>query len=339
VSIPALTFFNSQGGMGKTALVYHLAWMFAELGVTVLAVDCDPQANLTAAFLDDAMLASLWDAGENGTIFQAILDSDREKQFLITDHKARQIAPRLHLIAGDPGLASQDEQLHEQWTKALSKNSAERGRAMLALSAFWRVAQTAGAQVGAQLILFDTSPYLSAINRSILIGSDCVLASLSADYFSLQGLRNLGPSLEKWRKGWSERCQRLGSAEAIPAGHARPIGYVVLQNQARLLRPVQAQASWLQRIPGEYRKQLLGGGGAKNAIPTLENDDDCLACLRHYVSLAPLAQEARKPIFKLRSADGAIGSHAASVARAYKDFNDLAHKILERIGISASAFS
>ncbi len=32
-----IAFFNNKGGVGKTSLVYHLAWMYAELG---LSVDC-----------------------------------------------------------------------------------------------------------------------------------------------------------------------------------------------------------------------------------------------------------------------------------------------------------
>ena len=43
MSTPVLTFFNNQDGVGKTSLVYHLTWMFAELGKTVVAVDLDPQ--------------------------------------------------------------------------------------------------------------------------------------------------------------------------------------------------------------------------------------------------------------------------------------------------------
>ena len=46
----SIAFFNNKGGVGKTSLIYHLAWMFAERGVNVLAVDLDPQANLTSMF-------------------------------------------------------------------------------------------------------------------------------------------------------------------------------------------------------------------------------------------------------------------------------------------------
>ena len=58
MGVPVLTFFNNKGGVGKTSLVYHLAWMFSEMGKRVIAVDLDPQANLTSAFLPERDLSS-----------------------------------------------------------------------------------------------------------------------------------------------------------------------------------------------------------------------------------------------------------------------------------------
>jgi hypothetical protein len=49
--------------------------------------------------------------------------------------------------------------------------------------------------------------------------------------------------------------------------------------------------------------------------------------MKHYRSLVPLAQEARKPIFHLTVADGAIGGHAAAVSGAHDDFRQLAERI------------
>ena len=53
MSAPVVTFFNNKGGVGKTSLAYHVAWMLSELEHRVLVVDLDPQANLTAAFLKE----------------------------------------------------------------------------------------------------------------------------------------------------------------------------------------------------------------------------------------------------------------------------------------------
>ena len=60
MSVPIIAFFNNKGGVGKTSLVYHLAWMFSDLKVRVLAADLDPQSNLTAAFIGEEILEDIW---------------------------------------------------------------------------------------------------------------------------------------------------------------------------------------------------------------------------------------------------------------------------------------
>ena len=43
-----------------------------------------------------------------------------------------------------------------------------------------------------------------------------------------------------------------------------------------------------------------------------------------------MAQEARKPLFALKPADGALGAHVSAVREAYKDFKRLALEIARR---------
>ena len=72
-----LTFFNNKGGVGKTSLVYHVAWMMSELSYPVLVVDLDPQANLTAAFLDERALEKLWDVRDTSSVLAPRLAEPR----------------------------------------------------------------------------------------------------------------------------------------------------------------------------------------------------------------------------------------------------------------------
>ncbi len=68
-----IAFFNNKGGVGKTSLVYHLAWMYSEAGVRVVAADFDPQANLSAAFLDEDELEQVWsDDSRSRTVFGSV---------------------------------------------------------------------------------------------------------------------------------------------------------------------------------------------------------------------------------------------------------------------------
>lgn len=334
MSVPVLTFFNNKGGVGKTSLAYHLAWMFSEMGMRIVAVDLDPQANLTSAFLPENELEALWDSesddGKADTIFRCI--SPLTEVGDIRPPQTKKISSKLFLVPGDLGLAGFEDFLSQEWPNSLGSGSLY--RPFRILSAFWQVSQLAAKAHNADLILADVGPNLGAINRSALIGSDHVIIPLAADLFSLQGLRNLGPTLRSWRADWHKRVANWTTpAFTLPSGAMQPAGYIVQQHIERLSRPVQAYNKWAARIPAVYRTSVLGEL-PYGALP--DPDPLCLARLKHYRSLVPMAQEARKPIFNLSSADGAIGSHSYAVAEAQKDFRRLANTIRMRIKFASA---
>src|SRR6266536_2197820 len=184
----------------------------------------------------------------------------------------------------------------------------------------------------ADVVLVDLGPNLGAINRAALISSDYVVIPLAPDLFSLQGLRNLGPRLRAWREDWREKRLKLPEGSfALPAGATTPAGYIVQQPAVRLDRPVKAYARWMNRIPDEYRESVLKTAPAPGL--RVADDPQCLATLKNYRSLMPLAQEARKPMFHLRAADGALGGHATAALEVYKDFRHLALQIAKKCSV------
>ena len=331
MSIPVLTFFNNKGGVGKTSLVYHLSWIFSQMNKRVVAIDLDPQANLTSAFLTEEKLEELWEetlSPQATTIYRCVQPLTEVGD--IRDPITQRINSSLHLVPGDLALAGFEDFLSQEWPNSLRSDNLV--RAFRVLTAFWIVAQKAADQNQADLILADVGPNLGAINRSALIGTDEVLVPLAADLFSLQGLRNLGPTLRRWRSDWGKRLTNWSSPSfSLPKGSMAPLGYVVQQHSERLSRPVKAYDRWAARIPGVYRESVLSD---TTTPPALTDDPLCLARLKHYRSLVPMAQEARKPIFHLTAADGAIGSHSYAVQEALKDFNSLAKSILDRIHVA-----
>ncbi|MBN2494411.1 MAG: ParA family protein [Deltaproteobacteria bacterium] len=326
MSIPVVAFFNNKGGVGKTSLVYHLSWIYSDMGRRVLAADLDPQANLTAAFLDDDRLEELWGDGvQRMTVFDAI-DPLLRGIGDISDAHCEPIDDKLTLLVGDLELARFEDELSLQWPQAADGKE----RAFRVLSAFWRLTQRAAERMMAEVVLLDLGPNLGAINRVALIASDYVVIPLGPDLFSLQGLKNLGPTLRMWREQWHDRVARNKEAHLdLPAGSIVPLGYVVLQHATHLNRPVRAYDRWMRRIPEVYATEVL----EKPAPPEdLEVKDDplCLGQLKHYRSLMPMAQEARKPIFHLTTADGALGAHVKAVMSARRDFENLARAIATR---------
>ena len=70
-------------------------------------------------------------------------------------------------------------------------------------------------------------------------------------------------------------------------------------------------------------------------VSSTEDDSECLATLKHYRSLMAMAREARKPMFHLRAADGALGGHIYAVKDCYRDFERLARSIASRCAVKA----
>lgn len=328
MTVPTVAFFNNKGGVGKTTLVYHLAWMYAQLGARVVAVDLDPQANLTAAFLDEDRMEELWPDGEHpNTIFGCMQPLLRGIGDVQPPH-LEEIDSNLSLLAGDLDLSGFEDELSSQWPDCLDGKE----RSFRVISAFGRTIRNALQLHGANLVLMDLGPNLGAINRAALIASNFVVVPLSPDLFSLQGLRNLGPTLRKWRIEWQQRLEKNPVSNLpLPAGSMQPAGYIVLQHSVRLDRPVKAYDKWIARIPGEYKQAVLNESGS--APLSINDDPHCLALVKHYRSLMPMSLESRKPIFLLKPADGAIGAHYQAVGSAFKDFTGLARAIARKVEV------
>jgi chromosome partitioning protein len=324
-----VAFFNNKGRVGKTSLVYHLAWMFAEKGLSVIAADLDPQANLTSMFLDDARLEEIWPNGRHPLTIQGVVDPILRGLGDIRPPHVEDIDDRIGLVIGDLGLSVFEDKLSAAWPLCHNQDEA----AFRTTTAFYGAAVAAAEKKDAHLALVDIGPNLGAINRSALIASDFVVIPVASDLFSLQGLRNLGPQLRSWRDAWQEL--RLKSPEAdlrLPSGRMTPAGYIVMQHAVRSDRPFKAYLRWIEKIPGEYRESVLGSPADQRIEAS--KDPHCLASLRHYRSLMPLAMEARKPMFALKPADGAIGAHVEAVRDCYQDFAALANRIAGKCGIA-----
>ncbi len=331
-----VTFFNNKGGVGKTSLVYHLSWMYAQKGLKVLAVDLDPQANLTSMFLDEDALENLWPDGEHPeTILGSLRPIIRGIGDLRLPHlqpvpsTASLFAPAISLLVGDLGLSAFEDKLSTSWPLCNDRDES----AFRVISAFHRMIASAAAQAGSDIVLVDVGPNLGAINRAVLIATDHVIIPLAPDLFSMQGLRNLGPTLRRWRTEWKERLPKNPDPDLnLPAGTMNPAGYVFMQHFAKDRRPVKAFDRWMQRIPREYRVSVLDQ--SDDAPVQVEADPNCLAKLKHYRSLMPMAMEARKPMFLLKPADGAIGAHTYAVQECRHDFELLAKQVASACGIA-----
>ena len=129
-----IAFFNNKGGVGKTSLAYHLASMYADLGLGVIAADLDPQANLSSMFLPEERLEELWPDGEHP---QSILGAIRPiltGTGDIADPHVEDISDNIGLVVGDLGLLTYEDKLSDAWPRCHDRDEA----AFRVISAFYR---------------------------------------------------------------------------------------------------------------------------------------------------------------------------------------------------------
>lgn len=318
-----ITFFNNKGGVGKTTTVYHVAWMLSEMGIKSIAIDLDPQSNLTSMFLSDDRLEAIYESEEPCTVLNSIcpiISGDPYEPVHI-----ERITDKLGLILGDLALSTFEDKLSDAWLKCLDGDS----YSFRIMSIFNTIINDAAQRFHAKYILIDVGPNLGAINRAVLLSSDYMIIPVASDLFSLQGIKNIGATLHTWRRQWDKRLEQKPAKTTftIPNGNIKPTGYIVMQYSAKESRPVQSYLRWANRIPRIFKEYVLNDDTPTNY--TVENDPNCIGLLKHYRSLAPMSMEAHKPIFLLKPADGAIGAHLYAVKKSYEEFHDFTKNILK----------
>ncbi|MFZ4753744.1 MAG: ParA family protein [Chitinophagaceae bacterium] len=318
----SIIFFNNKGGVGKTTTVYHVAWMLSELGIKTIAVDLDPQSNLTSMFLTPERLEEIYENNLPITILDSInpvVSGDPYQPVHIEN-----INENLGLILGNLSLSIFEDKLSDAWLKSLGGDS----YSFRLTSIFNTIFNEAAHKYRAEILLIDVGPNLGAINRAVTISSDYIIMPVASDLFSLQGIKNLGQTLNNWKIDWQDRMQRKPANVTfeIPSKESKPIGYIVMQYSAKESKPVKSYLRWANRIPSVFSEFVFGNLSNINSV---EDDSNCIALLKHYRSLAPMSMESHKPIFLLKPADGAIGAHTYAVQKSYDEFESLTKNILK----------
>lgn len=156
---------NIKGGVGKTTTAAVLAAGLAEKGYRVLLIDSDPQTNLTMCFLQEQTdeLSSLYDIYGDG-------ESIDDVKVPVRDN--------LDLIIGDFELCNVDI----QFTKA--------GRLKMLKKAIKSI------DGEYDFVIIDTPPNLGVLSLNAFIASDYMVVPMSADSFSLKGVRLLKETLD-----------------------------------------------------------------------------------------------------------------------------------------------
>lgn len=156
---------NIKGGVGKTTTAAVFAVGLAEKGYSVLLIDSDPQTNLSICFMQEQ-------TDESPSLYHVYSDKKSIDEIKVT------VKNNLDLVVGDFELCNADL----QFTKA--------GRLKMLLKAIRNI------NTKYDFIIIDTPPNLGILSLNAFIASDYVVVPMSADSFSMKGVRLLKQTLD-----------------------------------------------------------------------------------------------------------------------------------------------
>jgi chromosome partitioning protein len=165
---------SQKGGTGKTTAVRHLTDVFRRAGLDVLAIDLDPQGNLSDYFdVDPAVEPTIGD--------------------VLTGRAKAAAAVHDGLIPANLSLAEAELQLAGKMGRELTLRKALKG-----------------VDSEHDVILIDCPPALGLLTVNALVAADYALLSAEAQYFALQGVEQALEVIELAKESLHPELDWLG---------------------------------------------------------------------------------------------------------------------------------
>jgi chromosome partitioning protein len=174
---------SGKGGVGKTTTAISLAAAFGELGLTALAIDCDPQSNMTSGLgvEPDELTASVSDvmSGRLGA-FEAILPTEWRGVWL---------------LPATPELTAVEARLPSALGRELALREALRA---------------AGVANRFDVILFDSPPNFGIHTVNVLAATQYIIVPLQMSGFAVKGLKEVLRVIAAARRDLNPELELLG---------------------------------------------------------------------------------------------------------------------------------
>lgn len=172
---------NQKGGVGKTTTAINLSACIAEKGKKVLAIDMDPQGNMTSGLGVDKN-------EQENTIYELILGEIDVEDCIITD-----VLENLDIIPANVNLSAVEiELIGIDQKEFIVSNAIEKIRDNY------------------DFIIIDCPPSLSMLTINALTTADTVLVPIQCEYYALEGLSQLIQTITLVKERLNEKLEIEG---------------------------------------------------------------------------------------------------------------------------------
>lgn len=337
-----IALFNHKGGVSKTTTAFHLGWMLAEKGKTVILVDADPQCNLTGMVLGYEGATALEDfyqqeSKRNLRDGLAPAFESRPEPIKPVDCFRVEARAGLYLLPGHIGLSEYEV------TLGIAQELSGSIQALQNLpGSISRLLEITAQNHEADFVLIDLNPSLSSFNQNLLLTSDCFIVPTNPDYFSAMAVQSLTRVLPHWRN-WAERAAQLDVLkEAVypfPNKVPKFLGTIVQNYRPRDGSPARAFQTWIDRINNSVSEDLFPALERSHmTLPKAVYEAHgvkgfCLATIPDFNSLIAKSQEHQTPVYALTPDQiGQAGTVLATTLESRDNFqemfSDLADKVM-----------
>ncbi|MFO0888315.1 MAG: ParA family protein [Isosphaeraceae bacterium] len=179
---------NRKGGCAKTGSTHQLSGCFANMGMSVLCIDMDPQSSLTQGFFGPAATEQLPRQKTVLALFDDSLDPDPEKVLIPTPCEG------ITILAGANGLDDYNRPRPEG-----------EGPLQTALRSFLKEVEGRF-----DVVLIDCPPNLQLCTWNALLAADFVIVPLQAEDFGAQGITHIQRAIDLALMKYNPKLRMLG---------------------------------------------------------------------------------------------------------------------------------